>query len=696
MESYLDPQAVQEVYRAYLFGAEAHEGQIRLTGEPYIYHPIQVARTLAELRLDAPTLCAAILHDVIEDTGIGKDRIATLFGAQVAELVDGVSKLTSLENDNPVETQAASFQKMIMAMCRDIRVILVKLADRLHNARTWHVKKSRSRHRIARETLEIYAPIAMRLGMYQLAQQLEDLSFMALYPWRYQVLRARIDQFCGHRQRLESWRAFEHGLAQRLEQAEIQGRVELEQKTPYYVYRKMRLGKSFHQIIAPFRFHVVVAETEDCYRMLGQIHSLYKPRPGGFKDYIAIPKANGYQSLHTKLIAAKGQSVEVHIRTQRMNRVAALGIAGYGMIDPDKSSPTLARAREWVQRLLELQRNTSSSVEFLDNVKIDLFPDDVYVFTPQGTITELPRGATVIDFAYAVHSDLGHQAINARLDGRYAPLNTVLQNGQAVEIITASWAKPHLEWLDFAMTAKARSSIRNHFKTLGEAEAISLGRRILERELSRRGLALEEISDAQWEAVTQVFHYDSLAGLFRAIGLGSRLAFQVVKPLLRESLEEPIHSPATTQPVIIQGTEGLLVTLAKCCRPIPGDHVIGHVTAGRGLVVHAADCGNLHRRVHREDLMDVAWADCPQGRFLADIRIEARNRRGVLARITTVLNEAEVNIEQIASEEKNSGTAMIDIALEARDKAFLETILARLRILEVVLNVERRKVSRQA
>jgi len=696
LERYLSPEKTQEVYNAYLFAAEAHEGQQRLTGEHYIYHPLQVARILAEMRLDGPTLCAALLHDVIEDTAIDKACIARLFGEQVAELVDGVSKLTSLEHDNPMERQAASFQKLILAMCRDIRVILIKLADRLHNARTWHVKKKRSRRRIARETLEIYTPIAMRLGLYQLAQHLEDLSFMALYPMRYRILRAQIDCFCDNKQRREIGQKALANIQERMIQANIVGEVIYEEKTPFYVYQKMRQAKSFRQIVSPFRFHAIVDSLDNCYRLLGQIHSLYKPKPGGFKDYIAIPKINGYQALHTKLIAAKGQPIEVHIRTQQMNQVAEFGIVSYGAFEIEQvSTSAQTRVRAWVQRLLELQRNTDSSVEFLDNVKIDLFPDDVYVFTPQGEIIELPRGATVLDFAYAVHSNLGQQAINARVDGQYASLSTILQNGQSIEIITANWAKPHLEWLEFAATAKARSTIRNYFKTLSHEEAVSLGARILARELARRNCSLEDISEEQWEDAKKLFHNHTREDLFREIGLGSRLVLQVTNQLSLHSCAESTHSfDALAYPdhtAIIQGAENLVVTLANCCRPIPGDPVIGHISVGRGLVVHTADCRNLKKQAGKENVMEVAWSDQVHDKFFADVRIEVQNRRGVLAKITTALTELGVNIEGIASEEKNSSISVVYLTLQVSNQHFLEKILCHLRTVDVVIHAERKR-----
>ncbi len=689
LEIYLDEESVRAVYLAYLFGAEAHAHQSRQSGEPYIYHPLQVARILAGLHMDATTLVAAILHDVIEDTGIDKEQIKASFGEAVAELVDGVSKIPKLAQDNPSEAQAASFQKMLMAMCRDIRVILIKLADRLHNARTWHSKKEQSRRRIAKETLEIYAPIALRLGMYQLSQELENLSFAALYPRRHTIIRHRMDVFCANKQRQEQISNTMAMLSERMHQAGIAGKIVRELKTPYYTYKKMARRNQLEKIIEPLRFHAIVDTVDNCYRLLGVVHSLYTPKPGGFKDYIAIPKSNGYQSLHTKLKDRNGHPIECHIRTPEMNQIAEFGITGHDWLAAAPGMPSApVRAQAWVQRLLELQRNTGNSREFLENVKLDLFPDEVCVFTPKGTLIELPRGATAIDFAFAVHSDLGYQAISAWIDGAYASLSVALQNGQSVRIITAPRAKPQLEWLDFATTAKARLSIRNYFKSLNDSDAIHLGHRIVDQALAPYRLSVEQLTPEQWATLQTAFQYTSQSALFRDIGLGNRLVFQIISQLhLAEGEAQPLAGPQTE--LIIKGTEGAVVTLAKCCRPVPGDLIKGHVSVGRGLVVHTEDCRNIQRRGITENLIALTWAEKPLGKFCADIRLEVTHQRGVLAMISTALNNLGVNIESITSTDGSALTMLIHLTLQVNDRAGLEAILRHLRRINVVLHAQR-------
>ena len=484
LDSYLEPDQVREVYRAYLFGAEAHEGQIRVSGEPYIYHPIAAARILAELRLDHKSIIAAILHDVIEDTPTLKEQIASDFGSDVAELVDGVSKLTQIEFESSAEAQAENFRKMILAMVRDIRVILVKLADRLHNMRTLSVMRPDKRRRIARETLDIYAPIANRLGINALRVELEELGFAALYPLRYQVLQKAVLAARGHRK--EVLNKIETAIKRRMQQEALEGRILSREKHLYSLYKKIRdKTMSFKETYDVYAFRVVVDKVDTCYRALGIMHNLYKPVPGRFKDYIAIPKANGYQSLHTILFGPHGIPIEVQIRTEEMDRIAESGVAAHWVYKTNEQNldQMHAGAREWLRELLEMQKHAGNSLEFLENVKLDLFPDAVYVFTPTGAIMKLPHGSTVVDFAYAVHTDIGNTCIAARVDRLEAPLRTTLRNGQTVEIITAAGARPSPAWLSFVVSAKARSNIRHHQKNLKRGEAIDLGRRMLDRAL---------------------------------------------------------------------------------------------------------------------------------------------------------------------------------------------------------------------
>ncbi|MFZ0468664.1 MAG: RelA/SpoT family protein, partial [Thiogranum sp.] len=487
LESYLEPGQVREIYRAYLFGAEAHEGQHRVSGEPYIYHPIEVARILAGMHMDAPSIIAGILHDVIEDTGTPKELVVSEFNEEIAELVDGVSKLTMIKFESQAEAQAENFRKMMLAMVKDIRVILVKLADRLHNMRTLGVMRADKRRRIARETLEIYAPIANRLGMNQIRLELEDLGFAAMYPMRYRVLSEAVRRARGNRK--EILNKIESAIGQRLDEEDLQYRLLSREKHIYSLYKKIRdrVG-SFAEVFDVYAFRIVVDAVDTCYRVLGMMHNLYKPVPGKFKDYIAIPKANGYQSLHTVLFGPYGVPIEAQIRTDDMDRVAESGIAAHWLYksSSDKTgggNNAQTRAREWLRELLEMQRNAGNSLEFLENVKIDLFPDEVYVFTPAGDILELPRGATAVDFAYAVHTDVGNTCIAAKIDRRLAPLRTPLLNGQTVEIITATGAHPNPAWLNFVTTAKARSNIRHYLKNLQNDEAVELGQRMLDKSL---------------------------------------------------------------------------------------------------------------------------------------------------------------------------------------------------------------------
>ncbi|MEM7017636.1 MAG: bifunctional (p)ppGpp synthetase/guanosine-3',5'-bis(diphosphate) 3'-pyrophosphohydrolase, partial [Pseudomonadota bacterium] len=580
METYLDRDQVKQVYRAFQFSAAAHEGQRRRSGEPYIFHPIAVTWILAELKLDATTLCAALLHDVLEDTGASKDALADEFGEQVADLVDGVSKLNHLEFSSRAEAQAATFRKMIMAMTQDIRVILVKLADRLHNMRTIQFKKLDSRRRIARETLDIYGPISGRLGMNIIRQELESLSFEALYPWRSKALQARLEKAQGNQR--DKMLRIEITVRERLEQYGIEADVYSLKKHPYSTYRKMAQKKLlFKQITDVFGFRVIVDDIDTCYRVLGMLHGLYKPRPGGFKDYIAMPKANGYQSLHTLLVGPDGETLEIQIRTQDMHRYAEYGVAAHGIYKSgEETSSARRRTDAWLHGLMDLQKNTANPMEFLEAFKIDLFPDEIYVFTPGSDIIELPRGATAVDFAYAVHTDLGNKLLAAKIDGELSLLHTPLQSGQTVEVITANWARPHVDWLDFSVSAKARSGIRGFLKNLKRNEAILLGQRILDKVLGEQELSVETLSEAQRNMLAQSFNLKYFDDLLEEIGLGRRAAFLVAHRLQPDS--EPSAEESTSQlseskskPLVIKGTENMVVTLGKCCRPIPGDLIRG-------------------------------------------------------------------------------------------------------------------------
>ncbi len=694
LADYLEPKQVQLVYEAYRFGAEAHAGQRRLSGEPYITHPLAVARILAEMRMDHQSIIAAILHDVIEDTPTAKDHVAVAFGEEVAELVDGVSKLTQIDFKSKAEAQAENFRKMVLAMSRDIRVILIKLADRLHNMRTIWVMPPHKRHRIARETLEIYAPIAQRLGINTMRVELEDLGFAALYPMRYRVLKEKMRRQRGHRSEIiaQVTQAIEQGLAE----AGLQGVVIGREKHLWSIYQKMRdKNHNFKDIFDVYGFRIIVDSVDSCYRVLGVLHSLYKPKPGRIKDYIAIPKVNGYQSLHTSLLGPRRMRIEVQVRTEEMDRVAEAGIAAHWLYKDNESvrNTAQARAREWVKGLLEMQRSAGDSLEFIENVKIDLQPDEIYVFTPKGGILELPRGATVIDFAYAVHSDIGDGCIAAMIDHRLAPLRTPLQTGQTVEIITAPGARPNPSWLDFVVTAKARAAIRHSLKRLKGEAAIALGRRLVSQALESLSIQLSDVPEEQVQQALTSLGVPTLDALFEEVGLGQRMPWLVAQRLSGITAEA-MHGEqaAPGQRLTIRGTEGAVVTFARCCRPIPGDPVVGFASAGRGVVIHHRDCRNVREfRNHPDKWVDVQWEAEVQGDFPVLIAVDVVNRRGVLAELAATIAEMESNIESVTVDEKDGMVTTIRFVLSVRNRVHLAHILRRLRLLSSVTRITRRR-----
>ncbi len=694
LEDYLEPRQVQQVYKAYQFGAAAHEGQRRLSGEPYITHPLAVARTLAEMGLDAESLCAAILHDVIEDTPTAKAEIAEAFGAEVAQLVDGVSKLTQINFRSKAEAQAENFRKMVMAMSHDIRVILIKLADRLHNMRTIFVMPPSKRSRIARETLEIYAPIAQRLGINSVRIELEDLGFAALYPMRYRVLKERVRQQQGSRREILD--TVRHALEESLAEGGIKGRVIGRQKHLWSIYQKMRSKQAgFDDIFDVYGFRVVVADVDTCYRVLGHCHGLYKPLPGRIKDYIAIPKINGYQSLHTTLVGPRRIQVEVQIRTAEMDRVAEAGIAAHWLYKDADTAHSVAqtRAREWVHGLVEMQESAGNPIEFIENVKIDLLPDEIYVFTPGGDIMELPKGATVVDFAYMVHSEIGDACIAANIDHRLAPLRTPLETGQTVEIITAPIARPNPAWLDFVVTAKARAAIRQRLKRLQGAEAADLGRRLVEQALNAMGLTLGQIGPAQIEEALEALAADDLDAVLEEVGLGRRMPWLVARHLsgVDDGAAETDRSEAGGA-LMIRGNEGAVMTFARCCRPIPGDPIVGFASAGRGVVIHHQDCNNIREyRNHPEKWVDVQWDPSTEGGYPVAIDLEVMNRQGVLASVAAVISDLDSNIDAVQIEEKEGMIATIRLVMDVTDRVHLARIMRRLRGLAAVLRIARRR-----
>jgi RelA/SpoT family (p)ppGpp synthetase len=695
LERYLTREQIREVYRAYLFGAEAHEGQRRKSGEPYIYHPIAVALILAEMRMDHKCIMAALLHDVIEDTPNSKDKLAAVFDEEIAELVDGVSKLTQIDFKSRAEAQAASLRKMLLAMTKDIRVILIKLADRLHNMRTLGVMEPAKCRRVSRETLEIYAPIANRLGISSIRNELEELGFAHHWPWRQRILERAVRRARGARKELVA--NVETAIRRRLQQEGIEGQVVGRQKHLYGIYRKMRdKYRSFSEVVDVFAFRVIVDRVDTCYRVLGLVHNLYKPVPGRFKDYVAIPKSNGYQSLHTVLFGPQGVPIEIQIRTEDMQRIAEAGIAAHWMYKSrGEGGNPQTLAADWLQNLLEMQRGSGDSVEFLEHVKVDLFPDEVYVFTPRGRILVLPSRATVVDFAYAIHSDIGNTCVAARIDRRLAPLRSTLRSGQTVEIITAPGAVPNAAWLKFVVTGKARANIRAYLKNLQRQEAEELGRRLLNAELSAYGTDLDGVPKTHLKAYLADSHLSDLALLLADVGLGNRMPVLVARRLIAEQgggadLETPADETISGQRLAIKGTEGVVVNYARCCRPIPGDEIAGLFSPGKGIVVHRQDCRNLGDfRRHRDKWLDLEWSSDPAADFSTEIRVEVGNRRGALATIAAAIAELGSNIENVQSREKDGRTSTLDFLLSVQDRAHLARIIRRLRQIPLVMRISR-------
>lgn len=692
LESYLDPAQIHEIYRAYLFGAEAHEGQTRKTGEPYIYHPLAVARTMGEMHMDHQAIVAAILHDVMEDTPTTKERIHHEFGPEVAALVDGVSKLTHLQFQNKAEAQAENFRKMMLAITQDIRVILIKLADRLHNMRTLGVMRPDKRRRIARETLEIYAPIAQRLGMNRMRRDLEQLGFSAMYPMRFAVLQEAVRRARGYRR--EPMQAIETTVRHRMDAANLGAKVQAREKSLYSIYRKMQEKRlPFKNVADVFALRVIVSDVDSCYRALGLLHNLYKPVPGRFKDYIAIPKSNGYQSLHTVLFGPHGIPIEAQIRSNEMERIAESGIAAHWQYKSgqEMGMNPQSRTREWLRDVLEIQNSVGSSIEFLENVKIDLFPEEVYTFTPLGEILVLPRGATPVDFAYAVHSDVGNGCVAARINHQLVALSTRLQSGQTVEIITAPNARPNPAWLTFVVTGKARSGIRHCLKTLQRGEAMVLGRRLLERALSTLGKSLNTIQAPRMTLILQALKLPDVDSLLVEVGLGNRMASLVARQLVDpEVSESDTVGNAEGKALAVHGTEGMVIHYGRCCHPIPGDPVLGLLSAGRGLVVHRESCHNVPDQRERADRsIALEWSSAPDAEFPVAVRAQTRNRRGALAEIAAVIADHGSNIENIAFQERDGHTTAMTFVLTVRNRQHLAQILRSLRRLNDVLRVQR-------
>ncbi|GJL75885.1 bifunctional (p)ppGpp synthetase/guanosine-3',5'-bis(diphosphate) 3'-pyrophosphohydrolase [Nitrosomonas sp.] len=686
---YLKSEDVTQLKNAYSFGQGAHSGQYRKSGEPYISHPLAVARILGKLHMDAPTLTAALLHDVVEDTHISKEEISERFGESVAELVDGVSKLEKIKFQTQAEAQAENFRKMLLAMARDVRVILIKLADRLHNMQTLDVMRPEKQRSIARETLEIYAPIAHRLGLNNIYQELQELGFCYSYPLRYRVLVKATKAARGNRREIVG--KIQDAIVNKLKEAGLDAQVNGREKHIYSIYKKMvEKQLSFSEVLDIYGFRVIVKDVPACYVALGALHSLYRPIPGKFKDYIAIPKANGYQSLHSTLLGPFGIPMEMQIRTQEMHRIAENGVASHWLYkSTDANLNDLhMKTNQWLQSLLETLNDSADSMEFLEHLKIDLFPGDVYVFTPQGKILTLPRRSTAVDFAYAIHSDIGNCCVAAKINGENAPLRSELKNGDRVEIVTAPYAKPNPSWLSYVVTGRARSHIRRFLKTIQYDESVELGERMLNQALLALNIDPTMINEAQWEKLVRDSGAKSKQALLADMALGKQLPAVIAKRLI-SPLESINSKQVSSDPITILGTEGLTVQFAKCCHPIPGDVIVGLIKKEHGLVIHTHNCPTITQsQKHPENYLDVAWGKDIARTFEVKIKVMAANKHGVLARIAAAIAKTESNIDDVAMESEKDYTAM-GFILQIRNRHHLAQVIRDLRRIKDVAKITR-------
>ena len=689
LNTYLEPEKVAVILRAFETGAIAHEGQTRKTGEPYILHPVAVASILASMRMDYASVAAAILHDTIEDTPLTKQEIESRFGEEVAELVDGVTKLDKMKFRTRYEADAESFRKLMLAMSRDLRVIFIKLADRLHNMRTLGSMDSGSRRRIARETLDIYAPIADRLGMNSIKSELQDLGFANLFPWRHRTIAEHISTVTGDRSEIiaDIYKALKRKMTESGIPCDIKGR----EKTPYNIYRKM-LSKdlSFSEVTDVYAFRIVTHSEPHCYLALGAVHSLYRPKPGRFKDHIALPKANGYQSLHTILNSPFSLPVEIQIRTREMDVLAEKGAAAHWQYKSGETTSGSAqvRAREWLMQLVEVHRHSNDSMEFLDSAKSDLFPDQIFVFTPKGKIIDMRRSATALDFAYAIHTGVGDHTSRILVDKLEVPFSTRLENGQTVEIITDDAAHPIPEWLDFVTTARARTAIRHYIKSLEQADTVALGLRLLDTALNARGSDIDAIPQKRMDQYLKANKFKRQEDLLEDLALGNLLAGIVAAKLAPDASKE--GSGEATEALTIAGSEGSAVTFAACCHPVPGDSIMGYLSAGKGMVIHRNQCHNVREfHKHPDHCLDVVWAPIRRGMFEVALRISAKNVPGVLANISSSIGEAGSNIEKIEQPEANLEIAKLLFTISVKDRDHMARVMRRLRRNRNVVRVSR-------
>lgn len=690
IQSFMPLEKVLTFRRAFLYAEQAHEGQYRRSGEPYVSHPLAVADILADMHVDHESLLAALLHDVIEDTPISKEAIESQFGAEVANLVDGVTKLTHLEFETKKEEQAENFQKMALAMAKDIRVIIVKLADRLHNMRTLGAMPPLKKRRIAKETLDIYAPIALRLGLNELRVELEDLCFKSIYPMRARNIENAITQSRGHRKELIN--QVREAMEKRLTEDGLVGRIVGREKHLASIYTKMKNKElSFQEVMDIWGFRILTDSVDSCYRILGSVHNLYKPIPGRFKDYIAIPKVNGYQSLHTTLRGINGMPVEVQIRTEDMEMMANNGIASHWLYKTGSQQSTLSqsRARAWIKGLLEMQHQAGNPIEFIEHVKIDLFPDDIYVFTPKGRIMELPRKATAVDFAYAVHTDVGNSCVGCLINKKVAPLSQVLESGDTIKIMTLPNARPSAAWLNFVVTGKARAALRHYLKNRKRAEAVALGRQFLDQALSAINLSLGDIPQEKIDELVADTDNVEMEDLLEELGLGNRMAFIVAKRLADSSKHGSLQEGETGS---ISVSDSTILNYAKCCKPIPGDPIVGLMTSGKGMVVHHEGCKNVAEyRTDQNRYLTLRWDEQMSGEFTAELRISVRNERGVIAMIASAVAAAEANIERIDILEKDSSTARITLVVAVTNRKHLSGVVKKIRKIRQLIKVSRYK-----
>lgn len=694
IRKYLNEEEVQLVWQAYRYADQAHAGQTRKTGEPYITHPISVACILARLHLDLPTLLAALLHDVVEDTEVDSAAITERFGKQVADLVDGLTKLDKVELQTATQAQAENFRKMLLAMSQDVRVILVKLADRLHNMQTLDAMRSEKQKRIARETLDIYAPIANRLGLNPIYHELEDLSFKYLYPNRYRVIDKAIRTARGHRKEVVS--KIQEAIQNQLTQYQIEYDVEGREKHLYSIYKKMsEKAMKLSQIGDIYGFRVIVKDTAACYLALGALHALYKPIPGRFKDYIAIPKANGYQSLHTTLFGPFGTPIEVQIRSQEMHNIADAGVAAHWLYKTTDAHLTKLQQQthQWLQRLVEIQTESDDSHEFLENFKVDLFPDEVYVFTPKGNIMALPRGSTAVDFAYAVHSDVGNSCVAVKINNELAPLRTEMRNGDHVEIITAPLAKPNPAWLNYVVTGKARSHIRHYLKTVKVEESAQLGERMLNVALRAMHIEPAALTDKQWQKVMNDYGVKTRQAILTDIGLGKRNSLMVAHQLVAHPAEAEEKSAKVLDTITIRGSEGMAVQFAQCCRPIPGDPILGFINKDKGLVIHTHDCPAIRKfKLDPEKWLDVEWDADPKKLFSVNLRVTVVDERSMLAKIAATISNADANIDNVSVETSDgSQYSNVNFTVQVHNRVHLATLIRNLRKIQQIVRINRVK-----